>query len=66
MEEDKLVFVNVPMPSELQGMLDEMVREDDTDRSKFIRGLIRQEYERRNPPARKTNPRLRSAPLLPA
>jgi metal-responsive CopG/Arc/MetJ family transcriptional regulator len=63
MEEDKLVFVNVPMPLELQGMLDEMVKEEDTDRSKFIRGLIRQEYERRNPPTRKTSQRMRAAPI---
>jgi metal-responsive CopG/Arc/MetJ family transcriptional regulator len=53
MEEEKQVFVNVPMPSELQAMLDEMVDEDDTDRSKFIRNLIRQEYERRNPPTKR-------------
>lgn len=32
---------------ELLTQLDDMVREDESDRSKFIRKLIRQEYARR-------------------
>ena len=46
MEEDTK-FVNIKMPADLQTILDEMVIEDESDRSKFIRRLIRQEHARR-------------------
>lgn len=46
MEDDK-VQVNVQMGADLQVILDEMVVEDESDRSKFVRKLIRQEYARR-------------------
>lgn len=58
--EEEVKQVNVKLPLSLMAMLDEMVQEDDSDNSKFIRNLIRQEYERRNPRSRKTNPRMRT------
>ena len=61
MEEEKEVWVNTKMLEGLLEKLDEMVREDDSDRSKFIRNLIREEYDRRNPNRKKTNPRMRAA-----
>jgi metal-responsive CopG/Arc/MetJ family transcriptional regulator len=63
MAEEKNVFVNIQMPTDLQALLDEMVVADESDRSKFIRRLIRQEHGRRQAeqlplsipkPARKT------------
>lgn len=45
--EDEMKQVNVQMSADLQAILDEMVREDESDRSKFIRKLIRQEKARR-------------------
>ena len=59
--EEEIIYVNVKMPENLIDALDEMVRDDDSDRSKFIRQLVRQEYERRNPSHKKTNPRMRAA-----
>lgn len=67
--EEEMKQVNVQMPGELQEMLDEMVKEDESDRSKFIRKLIRQEYARRQQlslfppeqPKKKTHPRIRAA-----
>lgn len=47
MEEEK-TQVNVQMTADLQALLDEMVIADESDRSKFIRKLIRQEYARRS------------------
>jgi metal-responsive CopG/Arc/MetJ family transcriptional regulator len=45
--EDELTQVNVQMPADLRALLDEMVSTDESDRSKFIRRLIRQEHARR-------------------
>jgi len=45
--EEEMKQVNVQMPADLQAILDQMVREDESDRSKFIRRLIRQEHARR-------------------
>ena len=71
--DEEQVFVNIKMPEELAEKLDEMVEEDESDRSKFIRKLIRQEYSRRQqlppfpePPTstkRKTNPKMRAASI---
>lgn len=47
MDDEEQVWLHAKMPTELQEKLDEMVLEDDSDRSKFIRQLIRQEYARR-------------------
>lgn len=49
MAENKNTFVNVDFSKDLELLktLDEMVQEDDLDRSKFIRKLIRQEQGRR-------------------
>ncbi len=46
MDEEK-VQVNVEMDKTLRDDLDRMVKEDESDRSKFIRRLIRQESSRR-------------------
>jgi metal-responsive CopG/Arc/MetJ family transcriptional regulator len=40
-------FVNTKMDDETIEKLDQMVKADDSDRSKFIRKLIRQEYDKR-------------------
>ena len=61
--EEEVKQINVKLPLDLAAMLDEMVTEDDSDQSKFIRKLIRQEFNRRkqlplfptNEPKRKTN-----------
>lgn len=67
MDEEKQVFVNIQMSDDLREKLDEMVAEDpELTRSSFIRNLIRQEYDRRNPPARKTQPRVRASVAVPA
>ena len=50
MEDDKNTLVHVEFkryPELLKG-LDEMVEEDDSDRSKVIRNLVRQEIARRS------------------
>lgn len=49
MTENKNTFVNVDFSKDLELLeaLDEMKRDDDLDRSKLIRKLIRQEYNRR-------------------
>lgn len=47
MEDQDKVQVNVQMSADLQALLDEMVVEDESDRSKFVRKLIRQEHARR-------------------
>lgn len=44
-------FTNFP---ELFEALEEMVSEDMTNKSIFIRKLVKEEYERRNPPTKKT------------
>ena len=36
--------VTVKFSDELKGALEAMVSDDDTDQSKFIRGLVRREY----------------------
>jgi Arc/MetJ-type ribon-helix-helix transcriptional regulator len=67
--EEETTFVNIKMPSELLEKLNEMVADEESDRSKFIRKLIRQEYARRqqlplfppDKPEKKTNPKIRSA-----
>jgi hypothetical protein len=60
-------FTNFP---EVLRQLEEMVAQDpETDKSKFIRNLIRQEYTRRqqlplfpdDEPKKKTNPKIRAA-----
>jgi metal-responsive CopG/Arc/MetJ family transcriptional regulator len=45
--EEEMKQVNVQMSADLQAILDEMVIADESDRSKFIRKLIRQEKARR-------------------
>lgn len=45
--EEEFTQVNVQMSIDLRASLDKMVSEDESDRSKFIRKLIRQEYARR-------------------
>lgn len=49
MEEDKNTLVHVEFKKypELLSGLDQMVEEDDSDRSKFIRNLVKQEIARR-------------------
>lgn len=44
---EDLKQVNVQMPAELAEKLDKMVVEDESDRSKFVRRLIRTEWGRR-------------------
>jgi metal-responsive CopG/Arc/MetJ family transcriptional regulator len=44
---EELKQVNVQMPVELVGKLDAMIVDDESDRSKFVRRLIRQEWGRR-------------------
>jgi len=44
---EELKQVNVQMPNELADKLDVMVVADESDRSKFVRRLIRQEWGRR-------------------
>ena len=69
--EEETTFVNIKMPSELLEKLDEMVQDEESDRSKFIRKLIRQEYARRaqlplfppDQPKRKTNPKMRAVSM---
>jgi metal-responsive CopG/Arc/MetJ family transcriptional regulator len=46
--EDEKVQVNVEMDKTLRDDLDKMVKDDESDRSKFIRRLIRQESARRS------------------
>jgi hypothetical protein len=46
-EQEKEIWVNTKMEPELVALLDKMVRDDGSDRSKFIRRLIRQEHARR-------------------
>lgn len=46
-DEKDVVFVNTKMPIDLATTLDQMAKDDESDRSKFIRKLIRQEYARR-------------------
>lgn len=47
-EEKKQVNVDFSKFPELLADLDQMVEEDDTDRSKFIRKLVKQEKARRD------------------
>jgi len=47
-DDNKNTWVHIQIQeSELLAQLDEMVKEDDQDRSKFLRKLIRQEWARR-------------------
>jgi metal-responsive CopG/Arc/MetJ family transcriptional regulator len=47
-DDNKNTWVHIQIQeSELLIQLDEMVKEDDQDRSKFLRKLIRQEWARR-------------------
>lgn len=47
MSEIERVSLNLKVPFDLANVLDQMVKEDDSDRSKFIRRLIRKEHELR-------------------
>lgn len=48
MNKSETTWVNIPIQeAELVAQLDQMVQENDTDRSKFVRKLIRQEWARR-------------------
>lgn len=42
-----MTWVNTPVNDELLKKLDEMVMDDFSDRAKFVRKLISQEWERR-------------------
>jgi len=58
-------FVNTNMDAKLVKMLDEMVKADGVDRSKFIRLLVKREWEKRNPtPSPSPNIRQRAANYL--
>ena len=47
-EKNKLVHVDFRKYPELLEALDNMVNDDDSDRSKFIRNLVKQEKARRD------------------
>jgi hypothetical protein len=51
MAEDRKSWINVQADTEIVMMLDQMVYEAayETDRSKYIRGMIRQEFARQHP-----------------
>jgi metal-responsive CopG/Arc/MetJ family transcriptional regulator len=46
-EETTQEFISVQMPTEMVKQVEQMAKEDDTDRSKLIRYLIRKEAKRR-------------------
>jgi metal-responsive CopG/Arc/MetJ family transcriptional regulator len=65
-EEKKQINVDFTnFPDLLEG-LDQMVEEDGTDRSKFIRKLVRQELSRRQSPTPIAQPKRRKTDLRPA
>lgn len=47
--EKNKVWIHLLMEKDLAAELDRMVADDDSDRSKFIRNLVRQEATRRQP-----------------
>jgi metal-responsive CopG/Arc/MetJ family transcriptional regulator len=61
--EKNKVWVHVLVEKDLAKDLDGMVAEDDSDRSKFIRNLIRQEKARRQSPSPTAQPRRRKTDL---
>jgi hypothetical protein len=52
---DESTMVNIKVDTEMRMMLDSMVTEApyETDRSKFIRGLIKKEFARQHPEVKK-------------
>ena len=64
-EEKKQVNVDFTNFPDLLDGLDQMVEEDGTDRSKFIRKLVRQELTRRQSPTPTAQPKRRKTDLRP-
>lgn len=47
MSEELVTTISLKIPVSMTALLDRMVADDDLDRSKFVRKLIRQEFARR-------------------